>query len=50
MTRKAMITWGGWDGHEPEKVANLFRGILEADGGEHETGGVAGEGIGRILS
>ncbi len=32
MTRHAMITWGGWDGHEPEKVAGIFRDILEADG------------------
>ena len=32
MTRKALITWGGWDGHEPEKVAGLFESILEADG------------------
>jgi len=32
MARKALITWGGWDGHEPEQVAALFRGILEADG------------------
>jgi type 1 glutamine amidotransferase len=21
---KALITWGGWDGHEPDKVATLF--------------------------
>ncbi len=32
MTRKALISWGGWDGHEPQRVANLFRGLLEADG------------------
>lgn len=32
MTRKALITWGGWDGHEPEKVAGLFESILAADG------------------
>lgn len=36
MARKALITWGGWDGHEPEGVANLFRGMLEADGMEVE--------------
>jgi len=29
---KALITWGGWDGHEPDKVADLFRGILQQDG------------------
>ena len=32
MTRKALITWGGWDGHEPDRVADLAKGILEADG------------------
>jgi len=32
MERKALITWGGWDGHEPEKVAGIFRGLLQADG------------------
>lgn len=30
--KNALIVWGGWDGHEPEKVAQLFGGILEADG------------------
>ena len=34
MARKALITWGGWDGHEPDKVAALFRGVLEVDGME----------------
>lgn len=34
MARKALITWGGWDGHEPEKVARLFQEILGADGME----------------
>jgi uncharacterized protein len=31
MTR-ALITWGGWDGHEPDKVAALFAGWLGAAG------------------
>jgi len=30
--RKALIVWGGWEGHEPEKVANLFEAILKAEG------------------
>lgn len=29
---KALITWGGWDGHEPEKVADVCRAILEDAG------------------
>lgn len=29
--RSALIVWGGWDGHEPDKVADLFREILEAE-------------------
>ena len=33
---KALITWGGWDGHEPDKVAALFAGWLDAAGMEVE--------------
>ncbi len=29
---KALITWGGWDGHQPDKVAALFAEILQAEG------------------
>jgi type 1 glutamine amidotransferase len=29
---KALITWGGWDGHEPDKVATLFAGWLRDAG------------------
>lgn len=29
---KALITWGGWDGHEPDKVAALFATDLRAAG------------------
>jgi hypothetical protein len=29
---KALITWGGWPGHEPDLVADLFRRMLEAEG------------------
>ena len=32
MTDSALITWGGWDGHEPDKVAQIFRGVLEDAG------------------
>ena len=32
--KRALIVWGGWDGHEPEAVAGLFRRILEAEGFE----------------
>jgi type 1 glutamine amidotransferase len=28
MAKKALIVWGGWDGHEPEKVANVFKKAL----------------------
>lgn len=31
---KALIVWGGWDGHQPEQVAEIFRGQLEAEGFE----------------
>ncbi len=31
---KALITWGGWDGHQPDKVAAIFRDILHAAGAD----------------
>jgi len=32
MSKKALIVWGGWDGHEPQAVAELFAAKLR----EHE--------------
>jgi type 1 glutamine amidotransferase len=32
MDRSALIVWGGWDGHEPEKVAHLFSDMLKGEG------------------
>lgn len=29
---KALITWGGWDGHQPDVVATLFAGWLREAG------------------
>ncbi|MBW4080808.1 ThuA domain-containing protein [Paenibacillus sp. S150] len=29
--KKALIVWGGWDGHEPEQVAGLFAGMLRGE-------------------
>ncbi|MDQ0719968.1 type 1 glutamine amidotransferase [Paenibacillus sp. W4I10] len=29
--RKALIVWGGWDGHEPEQVAAIFERILKEE-------------------
>lgn len=31
-TKKALIFWGGWEGHEPDQVAELFRGALTSRG------------------
>lgn len=31
---RALITWGGWEGHEPDKVAALFEGWLTGAGME----------------
>jgi uncharacterized protein len=31
MQKKALIVWGGWDGHEPEQVAQLFKNMLEEE-------------------
>jgi len=30
--KKALITWGGWDGHEPEACGNIFKKLLEEQG------------------
>jgi type 1 glutamine amidotransferase len=34
--KKALIVWGGWLGHQPQEVAAIFRGQLEAEGFEVE--------------
>lgn len=33
---KALVTWGGWPGHEPDQVAAIFRAMLEEAGAEVE--------------
>lgn len=30
--RKALIVWGGWDGHEPKEVAEVFSNLLVKEG------------------
>jgi len=30
MSKRALIVWGGWDGHQPEIVANIFAGYLKS--------------------
>jgi uncharacterized protein len=32
MERTALILWGGWEGHEPERCAEIVQGILSDDG------------------
>jgi type 1 glutamine amidotransferase len=34
--RKALIVWGGWDGHQPKEVAEIFRAQLAEEGFEVE--------------
>jgi len=34
MSKKALINWGGWNGHEPEQCATLFAAVLEKEGFE----------------
>jgi uncharacterized protein len=36
MSKKALIVWGGWDGHQPKQVAEIFRRTLTAEGFEVE--------------
>ena len=30
--KKALIVWGGWEGHTPERSADLVRDMLAAHG------------------
>ena len=30
--KSALIVWGGWEGHQPEKCAGIVRAMLEDDG------------------
>ena len=32
MSKKALLVWGGWDGHEPKLCADIFVPVLEAEG------------------
>ena len=34
--KKALIVWGGWDGHQPKEVAGIFREAMTKDGFEVE--------------
>jgi type 1 glutamine amidotransferase len=34
MAKRALIVWGGWDGHSPQAVAGAFADALRADGFE----------------
>ena len=36
MPKKALISWGGWEGHEPKENAELFGPLLKTDGYEVE--------------
>ena len=31
MSKTALIVWGGWDGHQPDKVAEIFRSLLNRE-------------------
>lgn len=35
-TKKALIVWGGWDGHEPEQISEIFSKLLTGEGFETE--------------
>ncbi len=34
--KKALIVWGGWDGHQPKEVAEIFREVLASEDFEVE--------------
>jgi uncharacterized protein len=31
MSRKALIVWGGWNGHQPKEVAQIFHDLLKRE-------------------
>lgn len=37
MSGRALIVWGGWDGHDPEAVAGILADLLRAEGMDVET-------------
>lgn len=36
MTKKALMVWGGWEGHEPKQCVDVFAPILREEGFEVE--------------
>ena len=34
MAKKAVMVWGGWEGHEPKQCVDVFAPILEEEGFE----------------
>ena len=36
MSKKALISWGGWEGHEPKENVELFAPLLKTEGYEVE--------------
>lgn len=36
MAKKALVVWGGWDGHQPKEVGALLAGVLRDSGFEVE--------------
>jgi type 1 glutamine amidotransferase len=36
VAKKALIVWGGWDGHQPKEVGELFANVLKEEGFEVE--------------
>lgn len=32
MAKRALVTWGGWEGHTPERSANIVREMLDGNG------------------
>lgn len=37
MKKKALISWGGWEGHEPEECAGIIESVLKTEGYDVET-------------
>lgn len=39
MTKQALVVWGGWDGHDPKGVGELFARVLREEGFEVDVQG-----------
>ena len=32
MAKRALMTWGGWEGHDPKQTTDIFEAVLKEEG------------------